>query len=71
MITLTSEEIRLLNELSERERAISGNKSHAGLKRLVEAGYVVAEAMTRGDPSMVKYQITDTGRETLRAAEAP
>jgi len=46
-------------------------KSHAGLKHLIEAGYVVAESMTRGDPSMVKYQITDTGCEALRAAEAP
>jgi hypothetical protein len=71
MITLTSEGIRLLNELSERERSISGNKSPEGLKRLIEAGYVVAEAVTRGDPSRIKYRITDAGREALRAAEAP
>lgn len=68
-MTLTREEVRLLKELSESERSISGNQSHAELKRLIEAGYVVDEPVTRGDPSIIKDRITDAGREALKEAE--
>ena len=69
-MTLTREEVRLFKELSESERSISGNQSHAGTpKRLIEAGYVVDEPVTRGDPSIIKDRITDAGREALKEAE--
>jgi DNA-binding PadR family transcriptional regulator len=65
-LNLTPEEMRLLRELAEKPRTISGTKSHAGLKRLVEAGYVEDQAAARGDTSVIRYELTDKG---LRRAE--
>jgi DNA-binding PadR family transcriptional regulator len=70
MLKLTAEEIDLLQELGKGPRTISGPRSHAGLKRLVQADYVTALAATRGDPSLVRYEITDKGRAAMKAADA-
>jgi DNA-binding MarR family transcriptional regulator len=70
MFKLTPEEMRLLRELAEKPRTISGTKSHAELKRLVEAGYVEDQPATRGDTSVIRYEITDKGRAALKRADA-
>jgi DNA-binding PadR family transcriptional regulator len=62
MLELTAEEIDLLRELAKGPRTISGPRSHAGLKRLVDAEFVTTIAATRGDLSVVRYEITDKGR---------
>jgi DNA-binding PadR family transcriptional regulator len=67
MPKLTPEEFDFLRELAKGPRTISGPRSHAGLKRLVEADYVTALAVTRGDPSLVRYEILDQGRAALKA----
>ncbi len=38
-MNFTDEELRLLKELAEGERTISGNKNREGLRRLIEADY--------------------------------
>lgn len=70
MIKMTREEIGLLRELANGARTISGNRSRTGLKRIIEAGYVTEQAATRGDLSAVFYNITNKGRDALKAAEA-
>lgn len=71
-MTLTKEEVLLMQELAEGERTISGTEVDAGLKlrleRLIEAGYLIEERPTRGDMSLKIYRMTDAGREALRAA---
>jgi hypothetical protein len=71
MPKLTPEEFDFLRELAKGPRTISGPRSHAGLKRLLEAEYVTALAATRGDPSLVRYEIADKGRAAVKAADAP
>jgi DNA-binding PadR family transcriptional regulator len=70
MPKLTPEELDFLRELTTGPRTISGPRSHAGLKRLVEADYVTALKVTRGDTSLVRYEITDQGRAAMKAADA-
>jgi hypothetical protein len=71
MPKLTPEEFDFLRELAKGPRTISGPRSHAGLKRLVKAAYVSASAVTRGDTSLVRYEITDKGRAAVEAEDAP
>jgi hypothetical protein len=70
-VKLTPEEIDLFRELAKGPRTIFGPRSHSGLRRLVEAGYLTALAATRGDPPLVRYEITNKGRAALKAAGAP
>jgi transcriptional regulator with XRE-family HTH domain len=42
---LTKEEIRLLQQLREKDRAISGNKLRQGLRRLIDAGFVIEQSL--------------------------
>jgi DNA-binding PadR family transcriptional regulator len=69
MPKLTPEEFDFLRELAKGPRTISGPRSHAGLKRLVKADYVTALEATRGDTSLVRYEITDEGRAALKAED--
>ena len=59
---LTDEEVRLLHELAEAggEQTISGNRRHDELARLVDLGFVTAQAINL---SAVLYCITGAGRE--------
>jgi hypothetical protein len=71
MLKLTTAEIGYLRQLSEKSQTISGNKNASGLKRLIEAGYVIEKAITHGDTSRLDYEITAEGRAALKAADAP
>jgi DNA-binding PadR family transcriptional regulator len=62
---VTAEEIQYLKHLSAaglRGRTISASTLRNGLKRLVQAGYVVGRAVS---VDMGHYVITDLGRRTL------
>jgi DNA-binding PadR family transcriptional regulator len=64
-VPLTTEEIAMLKQLEaagDRGRTISAPNPPAGLRRLVNAGYV---AISR---DVVLYRITDRGRAALAAA---
>ncbi len=63
-MSLTEEELRLLSDLTDCERIISGNKNRAGLKRLVAAGYVKEASLNASDTI---YSLTSTGREALNS----
>jgi len=65
MSVLTEQEIRLLQELEKGEQTISGNRDRQGLRRLVEAGYVIEQITNISDTI---YTITALGRAALRAA---
>jgi hypothetical protein len=64
---LTDEEVRLLREMVEAggEQTISGNRHHDGLARLVDLGFVTAQAINLGT---VLYSITSEGREAAALA---
>jgi hypothetical protein len=63
-LDLTDEEFALLQQLSDRERQISGNKSHRDLARLLAAKYVEGVSTSM---DTVTYKITDHGRQALNA----
>jgi hypothetical protein len=65
---LTKEEIRLLQQLREKDRTISGNKLRQGLRRLIDAGFVIEKSL---NISNTVYSITETVRAVLAAAVAP
>jgi hypothetical protein len=69
MLELTAEEIDLLRELAMGPRQISGTRTRAGLTRLVDAYYVHEQPVTRGDTSVITYEITDIGRVALEAGD--
>jgi hypothetical protein len=63
--SLTTEEIKYLKELvaaGERGRTIGALSRREGLKRLVEAGYVVSRPISY---HAVHYMITEKGRTAL------
>ena len=59
---LTQEEIRLLRQASGSPQTISGNRSRDGVKRLVEAGWLIERSLNLSD---TEYAITDAGRAVL------
>jgi hypothetical protein len=59
MPKLTDEERRLLQQLSERERIVSGLQRPQGIQRLVDLGYVREESLNIQD---LRFTITDAGR---------
>jgi hypothetical protein len=64
-ISLTTEEVKYLKELvaaGERGRTIAAPSGREGLKRLVEARYVVSRPMSY---DTVHYTITEQGRRAL------
>jgi hypothetical protein len=61
---LTEDEISLLGQLREKDRTISGNRSRKGLRRLIDAGYVVERSLNLSDTI---YSITEPGRAALTA----
>jgi transcriptional regulator with XRE-family HTH domain len=61
----TTEEISLLQQLQRKDRMISGNKSRQGMRRLIDAGYVVEQPLNLSDTI---YSLTKTGRAALAAA---
>ena len=67
---LTDEEVRLLHDLVEAggEQTISGNRRHDGLARLVDLGFVTAQAINL---STVLYRITGEGREAVGDLKNP
>lgn len=65
MAHLTYDELRLLRELKDNDRRISGNKPHWSLDRLVQEGYVAHSL----NPSETLYSITAKGRSALHEAE--
>jgi DNA-binding PadR family transcriptional regulator len=66
-LKLTTDEANLLRDLEKREgeARISGNNSHAGLKRLVEHFLVTAQH-DRTAPDTIHYTLTENGREWLK-----
>jgi hypothetical protein len=63
--SLTTEEIKCLKELvaaGERGRTIAALSRREGLKRLVEAGYVVSRPISY---HTLHYMITEKGRTAL------
>ena len=66
MAQLTYDEMRLLRELKNGDRTISGNKPHGGLDRLVKEGYVRAHSL---NVSEVRYSITAKGAAALHEAD--
>jgi DNA-binding MarR family transcriptional regulator len=67
--SFTAEEIAYLKELvaaGERGRTIATLRRREGLKRLVEAGYVVSRRIS---DHTVHYMITEKGREALGAVQ--
>ncbi len=64
---LTKDEIDLLCQLQEKHRTISGNKSHQGLRRLIEAGFVVEQPLNLSDTI---FSLTDRGRAALTSLVA-
>jgi hypothetical protein len=64
-ISLTTEEVKYLKELvaaGEWGRTIAAPSRREGLKRLVEAGYVVGRPISM---HAVHYMITQKGRKAL------
>jgi hypothetical protein len=61
---LTTDEISLLRQLEKKDRTISGNKSRHGLRRLIDAGYVVEQSLNVSDTI---YSITEAGLAALAA----
>jgi hypothetical protein len=63
---LTADEIRLLRDLESRggETTMSGNRRHADLDRIVEAG-LMSRQVARGTTDTVIYTMTDDGRDWL------
>jgi transcriptional regulator with XRE-family HTH domain len=59
---LTADEITLLRQLQERDRTISGNRSRQGLRRVVEAGFVIEQSLNLSDTI---YSLTERGRAAL------
>ena len=66
MAQLTYDEMRLLRELKNGDRTISGNKPHGGFDRLVKEGYVRAHSL---NVSEVLYSITAKGAAALHEAD--
>ena len=66
-LKLTADEANLLRDLEKRggEAKISGNKNHAGLKRLVDH-FLVSAQSDRTASDTVYYTLTDNGREWLK-----
>jgi hypothetical protein len=66
MAQLSYDEIRLLRELKNSERRISGNKLDVGLERLVKEGYATT---FHPNASETLYSITTKGWAALHEAE--
>ena len=66
MAQLTYDEIRLLRELNNSNRKISGNKPHGGLDQLAKEGYVTLQHL---NISETLYSITAKGLAALHDAE--
>jgi hypothetical protein len=66
MAQLTYDEIRLLRELKNSNRKISGNKPHEGLNQLAKEGYVTSRQL---NISEALYSITAKGLAALHDAE--
>jgi len=64
MVDLKVEDWELLKELERGPRTISGNQDRRVMGPLLEAGYVVEEAINL---SVTVYTITLTGRAALKA----
>jgi transcriptional regulator with XRE-family HTH domain len=64
---LTTEEVALLGQLQEKDRTISGNKSRQGLRRVVEAGFVIERCLNLSD---TVYSLTERGRAALDSLAA-
>lgn len=59
---LTQDEIRLLRQASAGPQTTTGTGSNAGLKRLVEAGWLTERSL---NSSVSEYEITAPGRAVL------
>jgi DNA-binding PadR family transcriptional regulator len=66
MAQLSYDEIRLLRELKNSERRISGNKLDVGLERLVKEGYATT---FHPNASETLYSIATKGWAALHEAE--
>jgi DNA-binding PadR family transcriptional regulator len=66
MAQLSYDEIRLLRELKNSARRISGNKLDVGLERLVKDGYAT---IFHPNASETLYSITTKGWAALHEAE--
>jgi hypothetical protein len=66
MAQLTYDEIRLLRELKNSNRKISGNKPHEGLNQLAKEGYVTSRQL---NISEALYSIAAKGLAALHDAE--
>jgi hypothetical protein len=65
---LTSDEIRLLEELERGERTISRNRPRTGLARVISLKYVV-ETSDATSLDTTHYNITPLGRAALAATK--
>jgi hypothetical protein len=67
MLTMTAEEMALMQQLAKGEITTTGNVSDAKWQRLIDVGYISYQIPNL---SSVIYTITEEGREALEAAEA-
>jgi hypothetical protein len=66
MAQLTYDEIRLLRDLKNSNRRVSGNQPHGGLDQLAKEGYVTSQHL---NISEILYSITAKGLAALHDAE--